>query len=547
MITRPALRTLTHWLMPLITMMGKGRSPILWLMGIVAGLVAGYAALGLRFVITRIQAQMYGAEDEHLSSALVSLSPWHVIIGPILGGCLVAFLLWMGERTRWLIETRAEAVADVIEARAAKGAHMPLGAGLLSALISAISLGAGASTGREGPAVHLGATLASQIAHGLKLPPRAARIILASGAAAAVAASFNAPVAGALFAFEVILGHYALRSIAPVAVASVTGALIARLHYGATPAFAVPALAQVSIVDFLWIPPLGLAAACVAIAFTHLALHVPRLTVERMRQFDLPLWLLPPFGGLILGLIFLIRPEVAGIGYEATAAALMGDYGMGMALLLVGFKILATVISMGARFGGGVFGPSLYLGALLGAAFGAAAMYATSGQSDEIAFFAVVGMGAVSGAVLGAPLSTTLIVFELTGSYEASIALLVAVSLATVLTLSFTRGSFFHKQIQRHGYDLTQGAARLILHTLRARDIMSPLDPQDFHLDAGETYVFEDDTLGRVIDFLREHGLDGVPVRARRKDQPITGFISTAHAHGVYAQELMNIHEEEHR
>ena len=527
--------------------MTRGDSPWLWVLAILAGWVAGYAALGLRWAVGFVQELLYNAPDEQLASTLAQSPASIILIGPIVGGAIVGVLLWIGEKTRWLLETRAESVADVIEARAAKNGKMPLGAGLLSALISTISLGSGASTGREGPAVHLGATLTSQIASVLNLPPRAARIILACGAASAVAASFNAPVAGALFAFEVILGHYALRSIAPVAVASVSGALIARLHYGATPAFTMPELAPVSIVDFFWIPPLGMAAAGVAIAFTFLAFHVPRLTVDFMRKRDWPLWVLPPFAGALLGSLFLFLPEVAGVGYEATSNALMGQYGLTMAMTLVVFKILATVISLGGRFGGGIFGPSLYLGALLGASFGAGAVMITGGGDDQIAFFAVVGMGAVSGAVLGAPLSTTLIVFELTRSYEASIALLVAVSLATVMTLSFTKGSFFHKQIQRHGYDLTRGAARLVLHAIKVRDILNPLPEDGLTPREGDKALYEDETLGRTIEFFKEEDLEKAYVKRRKKDDRVIGFVTAAEAHAIYAQELIKLHEEEHR
>ena len=523
------------------------RSPALWLAALFVGVVAGYGAVGLRLAIEAVQFVAFQDGSERLASAARALEPIHIIMAPVLGGVVVSALLYAGQRVGWLKETRALGVSDVMEARAVSGGRMDVAPGLLTALIAAVSLGSGASAGREGPAVHLGATLASLATRRLGLPARGARIMLACGAASAVAASFNAPVAGALFAFEVVLGHYALRSIAPVAVASVIGAILARLHFGAQPAFAVPPIDPASLLDFIAVVPLGLAAAGVAIAFTLGAATLPRLVAEQATRLRWPLWALPPLGGLAVGLIGAGAPEILGVGYEATATALAGGYSIGLLAALLVLKLVATVITLGFRFGGGVFSPSLYLGAMLGALFGAVAVQIFGESSSSAAFFAVVGMGAVSGAVLGAPLSTTLIVFELTASYEASIALLVAASLATVLTTSVTRGSFFHKLVERHGYDLTGGDARVILQTIRARDIMTPIDRADRAAEMNEPHVYEDDYLGRVMGFFSAEKIDGAPVRSRMGDQPITGYISKADAHAAYARALQARHEEEHR
>ena len=525
----------------------EGRSPALWIAAILVGLVGGYAALGLRLGIESVQFAAFLDRSEQLASAARNLSPLHIIAAPVVGGIAVSGLLWLGMARGWIEETRAGGVADVMEARAIKGGRMSLTHGLWSALIAMVSLGSGASAGREGPAVHLGATLASAVTRPLGLPPRAARIMLACGAASAVSASFNAPVAGALFAFEVILGHYALRSIAPVAVSSVIGALIARIHYGAQPAFAIPPIEPASVIDFIAVIPLGAAAAGLAIAFILSASIAPRLAAERVKALNWPLWALPPFGGLAVGLIALAAPEVLGVGYEATATALAGGYAIATLAGLIALKLIATVITLAARFGGGVFSPSLYLGAMLGALFGAVATQLFGEATAGAAFFAVVGMGAVSGAVLGAPLSTTLIVFELTASYEASIALLVAVSLATVITQSVTKGSFFHKQVERHGYDLTQGDARVILQTLRAREIMSPVDAEEAPIKPDGPFVYEDDYLGRVMGYFSAESIDGAPVRARSGDQPIIGYLSKSEAHAAYARALQARSEEEHR
>ncbi|WP_440959279.1 chloride channel protein [Oceanicaulis sp. LC35] len=546
-VTPPPLSPLDKLLRYLKNSFADGRSPALWLLALVVGVVAGYAAIGLRLAIQSVQLIAFGEFSERLASTASTLPAIMVILAPVAGGCVVSLLLYVGLKTKWLPEIRAEGVADVMEARAAQGGKMALMPSVWSALVHAVSIGAGGSTGREGPSVNLGAALASFISQPLNLPARGARIMLACGASAAVAASFNAPVAGALFAFEVVLGHYALRSIGPVAAASVIGAILSRIHFGATPAFSVPEVPPASLADFIAIIPLGLVSAALAIACVMLAFNVPRHLATRAQALSIPLWILPPFGGLLIGGLGLLAPEVLGVGYEATSIALAGGYAIATLAALIVLKLAAIVATMAFRFGGGIFAPSLYLGAMLGALYGALIAPILGPDSAGSAYFAVIGMGAVGGAVLGAPLSTTLIVFELTASYEASIALLVCVSLASVITTSITKGSFFHKQVERHGFDLTQGDARVILQTIRARDIMTPLDSHDTRGELDEPCVYDDDYLGRVMGFFSAEKIDGAQVRSRHGDQPIVGYITKADAHAAYAHALQARHEEEHR
>jgi len=525
-----------------------GRSLALWLLGVLVGIVGGYAALGFILAIEVTSYLVFGSDHELLASGASALPAWQVFLAPVAGGVIVSALLYVGHRRGWLTDTRSGAAADVVEARVARSGRITFADGMFSAAISAISLGSGGSAGREGPAVHLGAAIASQVSRIFKLPPRGAKILLACGAAAAVAASFNAPVAGALFAFEIVLGHYAIRSIAPVAIASVTGALISRLHLGASPAFVMPALSPAGIWDFPGVIGLGIAAALLAAVFVRTAVHAPRLVRVQAEKIGLPLWALPPIGGLGIGALALLAPEILGVGYEATANALGGNYGILFVLMLVVLKILATGITLGFRFGGGVFSPSLYLGAMLGAAFGGL-LALTGAETAGVPFYAVVGMGAVAGAALGAPLSTTLIVFELTANYEASVAVLIAVSIATVLSQSLAGGSIFHLQILKRGFDLSRGQARVLLQTIRVREIMTPMEDRDGGADSDSEApcLYDDDYLGRAIGFLSAEALDGTIVRARDGEQAMVGYLSRVDAHAAYAKALADAHEEEHR
>lgn len=525
----------------------EGRGPVLWVLGILVGLLAGYATIGLRLGISLVERTLFGVTELHLASAAANLPYLRVLLIPVATGVVISALYYLGRQFGLVGEPFGKAVADVLEARAVKGGRVELRSGLYSALLSAISLGGGASAGREGPAVHLGGTMGSALAAWLNMPARASRILLACGAAAAVSASFNAPVAGALFAFEVVLGHYALRSIAPVAVASVVGALILRLHLGEDPVFGHLPLAETGWWDYPAAAVLGIAAAGLAVVFDRGILHVPGMVTGWADRIRFPHWLLPIPGGLLIGLMALLVPEILGVGYEATSNALHAVYTLPALLLFIVMKVVATVITLSFRFAGGVFSPSMYLGAMLGSAFGLVMVSLLGEHTAGAGFFAVIGMGAVAGAVLGAPLSTTLIVFELTSSYEASVAVLVSVSLATVLTQSALGGSLFQRQVLKRGYDISGGSSRLVLQTVRVRDFMMSVEEWGTSELVTDASLYEDDTLSKAMSLLDAEQLDGAPVRSRTGDQPVIGWVTKSDAQAAYAHRLAEISEEEHR
>ncbi len=515
----------------------------LWLTAALVGTLAGFATLGFRLSILGVQGLLYGSSEERLASTAAALHWGHIWIAPVIGGLTVGALLYLAERAKALGEVRAQSVAEVIEARAVGKGNIGFGPGLYSAAITAVSLGSGASAGREGPAVHLGAALASLLSRTLNLGERNARTLLACGAAGAVAASFNAPLAGLLFALEVVLGHYALRVIAPTAVAATAGAVVTRSFLGAQPAFDLPPVPGASLIDYPAAVLLGLLCAGLAIVFVTLMVKGPYHVQKLAARFGVPLWALPPMGGVLIGLIGIVFPQVLGVGYEATSTALHGGYGLILLLLLLCAKIIATMVSLSFRFGGGMFSPSIYLGAMVGAAFGAL-VGMLLGEAAAPAFFAIVGMGALSGAVLGAPISTTLIVFELTQSYEASVAVLLAVSLATVVTQAITRGNIFQKQIELRGYTLRDGPQRLILQTVRVRDFMTPISRLKKEISMAGAVLYADDTLGKALGLLKAENLDGAPVKSRFGEQKVIGYISREDALLAYNQRLVEEHEE---
>jgi len=437
---------------------------ILFILSVVIGLIAGGCAIVFREGIAFFQKLSFGSGTERLHSLAAQLPWWHIVLvttgGGLVVGLMVRFMTPGG---------RPEGVADVVAASALRGGRMPLKNGVWAAVISAVSIGTGASTGREGPVVHLGATLSSFVAEKLHLGRALSRTLLGCGVATAVAASFNAPIAGVFFALEVVVGHYALSAFAPVVIASVTGTVLSRIHFGDYPAFIVPAGDITSFFEFPAFVLLGLVSAAVAIIFMRMIVLFSD-TAERSR---LPVWLRPAAGGLLIGVAALELPHVLGVGYEATDMALNGQLTLQFLIILLVAKIFATSVALGCGFGGGVFSPSLFIGAMTGGAFGVIATSVFPDLSSGNSAYTLVGMGAVAGAVIGAPISTILIVFELTGNYAITVAVMVATVMASLITrYVFGHSSFFSWQLDIRGISLEGAREQRLLQSFRVGEIM---------------------------------------------------------------------------
>jgi len=437
---------------------------ILSLLAVAIGAAAGVAAIGFRYVIDLVQRLGFGFGGENVATLAAELPWWQLVLVPAAGGLAVGLFVHHVMPGR-----RPQGVADVIEANALRVGRMSATVGLKAAVVSAASIGVGASVGREGPVVHLGASIGAWVAKRLHLGRTPARTLLGCGVAAAVAASFNAPIAGAFFALEVVVGHYALTAFAPIVIASVTGTIISRMHYGDFPAFVMPAMR--AITSFWELPAfalLGAISAIVAIIF----MRAVFLTEDAVARLPMPHWVRPALGGLAVGLLAIAFPQILGVGYEATDAALSGLFPLWLILALVVAKTGATAISLGCGFGGGVFSPSLFIGAMSGGAFGVIATSAFPELSSGPGAYTIVGMGAMAGAVLGAPISTVLMIFELTTDYSATIAVMIATAIASVITHQTQGRSFFGRQLLRRGVVVRGGQEIGLLRAIRARDVM---------------------------------------------------------------------------
>jgi CIC family chloride channel protein len=442
----------------------RHRQMMLFVLGPVLGALAAGAAIAFRDLIGLIQLGALGFDSEQVFSLARELPWWRVLLVPALGGLAVGLFIHFVMPGR-----QPQGVAQVMEAAALRGGRMGIRAGLGAALASAVSIGTGASVGREGPVVHLGASLSSWISGRLHLPRQLCMTLLGCGVASAIAASFNAPIAGVFFALEVVVGHYAMSSFAPIVIASVTGTIISRLYYGNFPAFVIPPHGIVSFWEFPAFVIVGVGAAVIAVVFIKASMAAQ----DGIAKLPGPGWIKPALAGLLLGAVALEFPHVLGVGYETTNAAIAGQFPLAMLAILLVLKLLVTSLCLGAGFGGGVFSPSLVMGALMGGLIGGLATLAAPELSSGSGTYAIVGMGAVAGAVLGAPISTILIIFELTSSFTLTIAVMVGVVIASVITQAVVGRSFFTVQLERRGIRIDGGREITLLKSRKVTEIMA--------------------------------------------------------------------------
>ncbi len=520
-----------------------------WFIALLLGIGAGYLALGFRVAVSYLQKTFYGADDVTLASAASELE-WYLIVGlPIFGGLAVGFIL-----TRFTPDGRVRSVAHVIEGAAIGEGRVEKKIARASALASIITLSTGGSTGREGPVVHLGAALATTVSNFIRADGITARELMGCAVAAAVAASFNAPIAGALFALEVVLRHFAVHAFAPIAIASVAGAVVGRLHMGDVTEFSAITNTVAFYVELPAFMLLGLVSGLVAVLMMKSIFFAEDWADHFQEVFRIPGWARPGFAGLLLGLIALQFPHIIGVGYETTSRALTGNLVFLTACLFAAVKVAAVAITVGGRMGGGVFSPALMLGALTGLAFGQLATSIFPETSGAETVYALAGMAAVASAVLGAPISTTLIVFELTGDWQVGIGVLVAVSLATILSSRLVDRSFFLTQLERRGIHLAEGPAGYLLSTISVGRLMrpagsdgAPREAKAMKLMAKGFGLDQAMTLEQALPILEESGKKYLPVTQVVAGEPrYMGAIFLVDALKSYNKALEETSKEEH-
>ena len=505
------LRTALH------VMKTRGPSQIqFWFIALAIGFAAGGAAILFRLCINLLQSTLYGTKELTRLHSYAAELDWYVILFmPILGGLIVGLLLH-----RFTDDGRVRSVAEVIEGAALNEGRVEVRRGFASTLASMITLSMGGSSGREGPVVHLAAVLSTMVCRLIKANGITGRELLGCAVAAAVAASFNAPIAGALFALEVILRHFAVHAFAPIVIASVVGSVMSRLTFGDVTEFVLPV--QNALGFYAELPAfllLGLLCGLVSVVLMRSIFWTEAVANTLQDYLGLHRALRPMVAGALLGGIAIWFPHIIGVGYETTSAALTGELFLHEAVVFTIVKVIAVAITLGGRMGGGIFSPSLMVGALTGLAFGGVATALMPSISGEGTLYALAGMGGVAAAVLGAPISTTLIVFELTGDWQTGLAVMVTVSLSSALSLRLVDRSYFLTHLGLRNVHLAAGPQSYLLATFRVASIMRPNDTpraaseEDcWELIREGTYIDGNATLEQAMPVFEATGHSFIPV-----------------------------------
>ena len=378
---------------------------------------------------------------------------------PAAGGMLVGLIRHFGGTAV------GHGPAEIIAAVQTRNDELRARPGLFSASASLVSLGSGAAVGEYGPLVHMGGSLGATLARIFRSDITTINITVACGVAAAISTVFNAPIAGILFAHEIVLRHFAPRAFAPVALASIVGYIVANALSARQPMLAAGQTGMPHLWEFGLFALLGVAGAGLAMLFMQAILGAGR-AAARIRRFQ-PIK--PALAGLVLGLAALALPEVMGMGFGLLQSVTAGEFmPLGVLIVILVARLAATAMCLGLGFTGGVFSPAMVIGSLFGAIFGIALNQGLGLPVTDAAVYAICGMVAVTAPVIGAPVTAVVIVMELTGSYALTLAALASVAISNAMVSRLFGRSLFDRQLRQRKLDLSAGRTKAILES---RDI----------------------------------------------------------------------------
>ena len=465
---------------------GRGRGASSWLAGerlglavmaLVVGAGAGLGAAVFRwfiFAFTWLATghREFGQQGHVPSLHMPWLGIWFVLIVPLLGGLLYGPLI-----QRFAKEARGHGVPEVMLAVSENGGRIRPQVTIVKALASALCIGTGGSVGREGPIVQIGSAFASTLGQIVRMSENRLRIIVACGAAGGIAATFNAPITGLFFGFEIVLREFSLDALFATILASVSGAVVSRAFFGSAPFFAaVPhGLVVTNDSTFALVIVLGLGAGLIGVGFKTVLYRLEDLGDELWN--GRPEWARPAVGGLALGLILLALPQMYGVGYPVMDKVIAGHVVLGLIVLFMVGKILAASVTLSIGGSGGVFAPSLFIGAMAGMAFGIIVEHLFGPAIGPPAMYAVVAMGGVFAAAAQAPLTAIASVVEMTGNFGLTLPIMLAAGIAAALSKRMTYGSIYTTKLLRRGIDIERPRVTDVLKTLVVADVMQPVPP----------------------------------------------------------------------
>jgi CIC family chloride channel protein len=461
------------------------------------GVFGALIAIAFRWMITAFQELFYlgGSPMDN------PLGMWIVVV-PAIGAVFVGVIVY------WFApEVKGAGVADVMRSVVANRARFRARVPALKALASSITLGSGGAGGREGPIVQIGASFASAVGQALKLTSTELRIMVACGAAGAIAATFNTPIAGAVFALELLLLEFRTRSFIPLIISTVFATLVSRIFLGDFPTFDIVFEYKLeNPYELGFYLALGVLAGLGGVLFIKVYYKIE----DAFDSISLPMYIKPVIGALFVGAIGLFYPEALGVGYDSVASVLNSSLeapsapAMAMVFLAILFvlKMLATSLTLGSGGSAGLFGPSLFLGAMLGAAFGILVNEVSPFGTASYGAYAMVGMAAVFASTSRATLTAILMLFEMTSAYEIILPLMFACVVADAVSSLLSKETIYTAKLAKQGIKYVQDLSVNILESAKVKDAMTP----DY------TAVKEDTPLRKVVDMHLYTGRKGFPV-----------------------------------
>jgi chloride channel protein, CIC family len=531
----------------------RGSRAGLFVIATLVGAGSGLGAVAFRYLIYFVTwlatgHVQFGQAGYAGSAHLPWLGLGFFVVIPVLGGLVYGPLIY-----RYAREARGHGVPEVMVAVAERGGRIRPQVSVVKAVASAVCIGTGGSVGREGPIVQIGSALASAFGQWTRMPENRMRILVACGAAGGIAATFNAPVTGVFFGVEIILREFSVDALFTVMLSAMLADAIAIPFLGdgrflsGFPSGIRLAHPQ----DYLLIAVLAVVAGLVGLGFKAVLYKMEdgwdRLWGTR------PEWARPAVGGLALGLLLLALPQMYGVGYPVMYKAVAGDYVLWFLIVLAAGKILACSLTLGIGGSGGVFAPSLFVGATSGMAFGEIAQHAFGPAAGPPALYAAVAMGAVFTSAARAPLTSVASVVEMTGDYALTLPVMLAVAIATAMSRALSYGSIYTAKLLRRGTDIDRAAPWRAFGDLKAADAMRPFpaplpvpaSPGTADISAapggrvippilGEVTgrgdpqaVYAGESLALTLRQLAAYGRDGLPVLSA-DGQQVRGWITNA-------------------
>ncbi|MFC1838266.1 chloride channel protein [Thermodesulfobacteriota bacterium] len=429
----------------------------------IVGIIAGFGAIGFRYLLEFIQTVAYGASGNMMEA--VASNPWYIrILAPAIGGLIVGPLVYFFAR-----EAKGHGVPEVMEAVALKQGIIRKRVVFVKSFASAISISTGGSVGREGPIVQIGSAIGSVIGQLLKMSGDRVRTLVGCGAAAGIAATFNAPIAGSMFALEIILGDFGLATFSPIVISSVMATAISRHFLGDIPAFVVPVYEMVNVLELSLYVIMGFFCAFIAVTFTR-TLYIFEDLYDKIK---IPEYLKAMTGGILIGCIGLQFPHLLGVGYPAMDLALTQQLSIWTMLLLIFCKIFATSITIGSGGSGGIFAPSLFIGAMTGGFFGSIVHSLFPEMTASPGAYSIVGMAAVVSGTTHGPLSAMLILFEMTSDYKIILPLMITCIISNLASGRLLKDSIYTLKLARRGINLKAGKEVNVLKSIPVKNVMN--------------------------------------------------------------------------